>query len=215
MRKASEHFQEKWNSVFRREMRHDKNTSAVSVATRWGTALAALAVIFVSVRMALAQAPAVAPTVGVVPMPPSPWFVYTVIIVVFVGALVALGLVRSAIEASNFSLGDALSEEAQTTVMEKDAAGHDTPRLGSDGKPVTMTVLVGSISRVIALLGTVALMVLFIGFGTFVMYYFATGQGAPKDIDKVVNFLIAGLTLFAPYIVNKFSSLFETLGRTR
>jgi hypothetical protein len=44
--------------------------------------------------------------------------------------------------------------------MEKYAAGHEVPRIGSDGKPVTMTVMVGSISRVIALLGTIALMVL-------------------------------------------------------
>jgi hypothetical protein len=72
-----------------------------------------------------------------------------------------------------------------------------------------MTVMVGSISRVIALLGTIALMVLYIGFGTFVMFYFATGQGVPQQLDELVDFLVSGLTLLAPYAVNKFSSLFN------
>jgi len=146
---------------------------------------------------------------------PPTWFVYGVIIVILAAAFIALLLVRMAIEESRFSLGDALSEEGKANVMEKDVAGHDTPRIGSDGKPMTMTVMVASISRVIALLGTIALMVLFIGFGTFVMYYFGTGQGVPKDLDKVVTFLVAGLTLFAPYVVNQFSKLFDPLGRRR
>ena len=171
----------------------------------------AMFVLMVSVDAALAQAPTAEPTTA----PPAMWFVYTLIIVIFIIAFVALGLVRRSIEDSRFSLGDALSEEGQLTVMEKDAAGHDMPRIGSDGKPVTMTVMVGSISRVIALLGTIALMILFIGFGTFVMYYFATGQGVPRDLDKVVNFMIAGLTLFAPYAVNKFARLFDMLGPRR
>ena len=169
----------------------------------------AMIMLMVSVDAASAQAPE--PTIA----PPAMWFVYTVIIVIFIIALAALGLVRRSIEYSHFSLGDALSEEGQLTVMEKDAAGHDVPRIGSDGKPVTMTVMIGSISRVIALLGTIALMILFIGFGTFVMYYFATGQGVPKDLDKVVNFMFAGLTLFAPYVVNKFAGLFDILSPRR
>ena len=163
------------------------------------------------VDAALAQAPATEPAAA----PPATWFVYTVIIAIFVIAFVSLAFVRRSIEYSHFSLGDALSEEGQVTVMDRDATGHEIPRIGSDGKPVTVTVMVGSISRVIALLGTIALMILFIGFGIFVMYYFATGQGVPRDLDKVVNFMIAGLTLFAPYVVNKFSALFDTLGRVR
>jgi len=179
--------------------------------------LSALVMVFILaiVTGAQAQAPAAAPPTDAIPVPPSTWFVYTVIIAIFVIAFIALALVRSSIEDSRFSLGDALSEEGLQTVMDRDAAGHEAPRIGGDGKPMTMTVMVGSISRVIALLGTIALMVLFIGFGTFVMFYFATGQGVPKDLDKVVNFLFAGLTLFAPYVVNKFSSLFDSLGRRR
>jgi hypothetical protein len=170
---------------------------------------------FVIVNAALAQAPAPASTAEAAVAQPATWFVYGVIIIVFVATLVALLFVRMAVEESTFSLGDALSEEGQATVMDKDAAGHDAPRIGSDGKPMIMTVMVASISRVIALLGTIALVILFIGFGTFVLYYFGTGQGVPKDLDKVVNFLLAGLTLFAPYVVNKFSSLFDPLGRRR
>lgn len=170
-----------------------------------GHGLFALLVIFTLAGVQAAQAQDAAL------VPPDKWFVYTVIIVVFVIAFVVLGIVRAAVANSNFSLGDALSEEAEVTAMEKDAAGNAVPRIGNDGKPVTITVMTASVSRVIAFLGTLALLVLFIGFGTFVMYYFATGQGAPKDLDKIINFLIAGLTLFAPYVVNKFSGLFDTL----
>ena len=31
------------------------------------------------------------------------------------------------------------------------------------------------------------------------------------DLDKVQGFLVSGLTLFAPYLVNKFASVFESL----
>lgn len=37
----------------------------------------------------------------------------------------------------------------------------------------------------------------------------------PDDIDRIVDFLVAGMTLFAPYVVNKFSSLFEGLAPKR
>src|SRR5262252_7496393 len=112
---------------------------------------------FAIVNAALAQAPAPASTAEAAVAQPATWFVYGVIIIVFVATLAALLFVRMAVEESTFSLGDALSEEGLATVMEKDAAGHDAPRIGSDGKPMTMTVMVASISRVIALLGTIAL----------------------------------------------------------
>lgn len=40
-------------------------------------------------------------------------------------------------------------------------------------------------------------------------------QGAPKDTEEVIRFLVAGLTLFAPYAVNKFASLFQGLAPKR
>jgi hypothetical protein len=143
--------------------------------------------------------------------PPPAWFVYAVIGLIVLAALVAMLIVRASISTSTFSLGEALSEEAEVTATDKDGQ----PIADNSGKPVTITKLAGSTSRVIALMGSIVLMVLFIGFGSFVLYFFGTGQGVPKGTDEVVRFLVAGLTLFAPYAVNKFSSLFEGLAPRR
>jgi hypothetical protein len=52
---------------------------------------------------------------------------------------------------------------------------------------------------------------MFLAFGSFALFAFAKSGEMPSSIDQVVKFLLAGLTLFAPYAVNKFSKLFEGL----
>jgi hypothetical protein len=173
----------------------------------------AIWILFLPAGASIAQAQSSVPTAEAPSIVPSIWFIYAVIGVVFVAAFVVLAFIRASIEHSSFSLGDALSEEAQVTVMDKDQAGNQFPRIGPDGKPVMMTALVGSTSRVIALMGALVILVLFIGFGVSVMFYFAAGEGVPRDVDKVVNFMLAGLTLFAPYAVNKFASIFDLIRR--
>ena len=85
------------------------------------------------------------------------------------------------------------------------------PVYDKEGKPVLAPVLKASSSRVIALMGMLAILFMFIGFGTFALYGFGKVGARPESIDKVVNFLVAGMTLFAPYVVNKFASLFQGL----
>jgi hypothetical protein len=63
----------------------------------------------------------------------------------------------------------------------------------------------------VALMGMIVILLMFIAFGSFSLFYFAKTGTMPSSIDEVVEFLVAGLTLFAPYAVNKFSSLFEGL----
>ncbi|MER9565815.1 hypothetical protein [Mesorhizobium sp. M0571] len=117
-----------------------------------------------------------------VPVPaPNIWLVYGVIGAVFLFALMGFGYVRRAVSESTFSLGEALSEEDSLSVMEKDAMGNKIPKVGSDGKPLMATVLVGSTSRVIALSGSIMILLLFTGAGVFVLYYFALGLGVPKE----------------------------------
>lgn len=60
-------------------------------------------------------------------------------------------------------------------------------------------------------MGMIVILLMFLGFGAFALYSFAKTGNMPDSIDKVVNFLVAGLTLFAPYVVNKFSKVFESL----
>jgi hypothetical protein len=166
--------------------------------------LAALLLFLFSAGQALAQA---------TPQPPPPdaWFIYTIIIVVIVVACIALFFIHGMIASSKFSLGEALSEEVQITATTQDGNGNAVPMMDANGKPVTITILVGSSSRMIALIGTIVIVILFFGFGAFVLYHFAVGRNMTAELGAVINFLVAGLTLFAPYTVNKFFSIFESL----
>jgi hypothetical protein len=130
------------------------------------------------------------------------WFIYTVVIVVLVGAFLAIAFIRAAVSSSTtkWSLAEALSEEVTL---------EEIPKGEKDPKKVTR--LCASTSRLIALMGMMVLLLMFIGFGTFALYSFGKTGKIPSSIDKVVKFLLAGLTLFAPYTVNKFASVFESL----
>jgi hypothetical protein len=107
-------------------------------------------------------------------------------------------------------LADALSEEASVVSLEADGSGGFKPRLGADGKPIMITELRASSSRMIALVGMILILLMFLGFGVFAMYSFAK-TGVMPNPENIVNFLAAGMTLFAPYLVNQFSALFEKL----
>jgi hypothetical protein len=140
------------------------------------------------------------------PGAPAPWFVYGVIIVVLVAGLIALLLIRAAVAGSTWSLADALSEDTEVTARLPDGGV-----MMHESKPVTVVEMRASSSRLIALMGMMAILLMFLGFGAFALFRFAMTGEMPDDIDEVVNFLLAGLTLFAPYLVNKFSGLFEGL----
>jgi hypothetical protein len=141
----------------------------------------------------------------------SEWFVYIVIAVVFIAIFTAFGAIRNAVSNSNFRLSEALSEESDITLMETDSQGNRTPCLGKDNKPISVTVLVGSTSRVIALVGMISILMLFLGFGALSMYYFGSGKKFPAGMDEIIKFIVAGITLFAPYTVNKFAKLFRSV----
>jgi hypothetical protein len=130
--------------------------------------------------------------------PPEPLFIYGVIGIIFCASLISFALIRSALSHSKFSLADVLSEEANIT----------SP--GADGKPVTITELRGSSSRVIAFVGMVVILMMFMGFGIFSLYAFAK-NGEMPDSQNIAYFLLGGSMLFAPYGANQFSALFEKL----
>lgn len=176
--------------------------------TRGGIAVcrrgaAGAATLLVLPSLCMAQESTLSPT-------PVPWFVYTVVIGVLVAAIIAILLIRAAVYATNWSLADALSEETEITAVRTNAAGQEEPVIEA-GKPVLVTVMRASSSRLIALMGMIALLLMFLGFGSFTLYHFAATGEMPSGTDKMIDFLVAGMTLFAPYFVNKFSSLFEGL----
>lgn len=124
--------------------------------------------------------------------------------------LFILGMIKSTLSNSKFSLADVLSEEAKITSLEADGSGGFKPRFDAAGNPVMITELRGSSSRVIAFVGMIVILLMFMGFGIFSLYAFAV-QGEMPDSQNIVYFLLGGSMLFAPYGANQFSALFEKL----
>ncbi len=141
---------------------------------------------------------------------PPQWFVYTVIGLVVGGSIIAMLLIRRALGNSNWNLGDALSEDVEISNVTTDAEGNEKVKLVED-KPTTVIVMRASISRLIAFMGMMVILFIFIGFGVFSLYSYAFTGEMPDSTDKVIQFLTGGLTLFAPYVVNKFAGVFESI----
>ena len=136
---------------------------------------------------------------------PQDWFIYIVIAVVFVGLAVVVTSAARRLGASDndWSLGDALSEEADVTVPDASGLPYTI-----NGVVVKKTELAASSSRLIAFMGMIAILFLFLGFGAFILWEFAKTGSVPSATADVTKYLLGGMTLFAPYIVNKFSSVF-------
>ncbi|MFM7264981.1 MAG: glycoside hydrolase family protein [Cyanobium sp.] len=81
----------------------------------------------------------------------------------------------------------------------------NTDILNRTGPPRPLILMEASSSRLIALAGTVAILMIYIGFGTFSLYTYGLTCQMPASTVAVSTFLYSGLTLFAPYIANKFS----------
>ncbi len=94
---------------------------------------------------------------------------------------------RADTRARQWRLSDALSEEVSFV----DAAGH------------TVSLLVASSSRLIAMLGLIVILSLYIGVGMVVLFAFATGGAVPSIVDSVLKFLVGGAGLFVPYLANQ------------
>ncbi len=136
---------------------------------------------------------------------PADWFIYAVIIVVFLGLAIALGAIARRLGAADtrWSLADALSEEADLTVPDANGFPYTV-----NGVVVKATRLAASSSRLIAFMGMIAILSLFLGFGAFILWGFATTGTVPAATAEITKYLVGGMTLFAPYVVNKFSSVF-------
>jgi hypothetical protein len=68
-----------------------------------------------------------------------------------------------------------------------------------------------SSSRLIALVGMVAILFIYVGFGIFSLYTYGLTCQMPASAVAVTTFLYSGLTLFAPYVANKVSGLLQPL----
>ncbi len=141
---------------------------------------------------------------------PNTLFLYGVPAVVFFAVLISVFLINKALSSTKWSLADALSEEVEITLFEGEGDARK-PVYDKEDRPRKVVDMKASTSRVIALMGMMAILMLFLGFGAFSLYSFGATGSMPDSIDRVVQLLLAGLTLFAPYVVNQFSSLFQGL----
>ncbi|MGH7023435.1 MAG: hypothetical protein ACREEB_07575 [Caulobacteraceae bacterium] len=134
-------------------------------------------------------------------------FVLVVIGLLVVLGFVAIGKINGALAKDvNWSLANALSEDVNMPAMDS----NKNPIM-VNGAAVLVPTLVASTSRLIALYGLFAILLLYLGFGGFILYDLGTGQNLPANLGQVQGFLLSGLTLFAPYLVNQFAGVFSSL----
>ncbi len=146
---------------------------------------------------------------------PAMWIIYTVLGVILFGSFIAMLFIRSALSHSDWLFGDALSEEVEINLVLRKPDGSEEVKLDASGNPVMVKVLRASVSRLIALMGMIVILLLFMGFGIFTLYSFAIYGQMPPSTGDILKFLTGGLTLFAPYVVNKFTSVFDRLPKSR
>ena len=157
-----------------------------------------------TVAPAYAQDQAAAQAAGAKYVPLSETLVYVIMAVIYIIVFVAVVGVINALSRKSpalpgergWRLGDALSEEGEIT--------------GPGGGK--QTVMLASSSRLIALLGMIVIMALFLGVGTIVIWELAETGSAPV-LDGVLKYFLAGAGLFIPYSVNQIRSGFESIGK--
>lgn len=124
-------------------------------------------------------------------------------------ALVALTLIvlivvtrRIGHSLKDWSLASALSEEITYKVSDGTVTREETR-------------LEPSVSRYVALFGLVGILVLFIAFGLMLIWAAASGLDIGENAEHFSQYLLYGVVLFAPYAVNKLSSIGEMFGPRR
>jgi GH24 family phage-related lysozyme (muramidase) len=147
--------------------------------------------------------------------------VYALTLIVPLGTFLGLTLVKRRLTREGWSLANALSEPTRLTIpveMRWTESAGDQMAVGqgrgasgqvirgADGTPMAMTLLEASSSRMIATLGALGMLMLYIGFGTFALYSFGLTCQLPGSMPAVSTFLLLGLSLFAPYVANKLST---------
>ncbi|MFN9610779.1 MAG: glycoside hydrolase family protein [bacterium] len=145
----------------------------------------------------------------------------TPVLVISIGILMTVALTLTMLywrlQHGGWSLANAVSEPTHLTIpLDENWAqsqGDNKSRikeLGITGKPTSVTLMEASSSRLIALAGMVAILLIYVGFGVFSLYTYGLTCQMPASTVAVSTFLYSGLTLFAPYVANKMSGLLQS-----
>ena len=132
--------------------------------------------------------------------------------------LVTLAMIYGRLQRTGWSLANAVSEPTRLSIPleEQWAQSQGDNQAGirannPKGPPTAVTLMEASTSRLIALAGMVAILLIYVGFGIFSLYTFGLTCQMPASTVAVSTFLYSGLTLFAPYVANKVSGLLQPL----
>jgi hypothetical protein len=144
-------------------------------------------------------------------VPLSDWATYLILAFAAFGVIIGIMSVRAALSNSSWSLNDALSEEAELDLLDSNGR----PILDASGKPLKSVRLVASSSRLIALLGLIGILSFFLANGLILLWQSAHGVKIDDQWQGFANYLLYGIVMFAPYVVNKFASIFESFAPRR
>jgi hypothetical protein len=135
-------------------------------------------------------------------------------IIVFVDLVFVLALVLISLALgrdSKWSLAAALAENIEWS--------QPAAALGAQGllKPAAPAAdaqsrIEPSASRLIAFVGMLAVVVVFVGMADCVLWRCFTGHPGGMEMGDMIKFLFGGASLFVPYAVNQLRSAFESFG---
>ena len=145
-----------------------------------------------------------------------------IVLGVLLAVVLSLNQIAQLLKSSRWSLANALSEvielkvplDAAWTASQGDlqASLESRPQgavSSAAETPTLLRVLEPSSSRLIALVGMVVILLMYVGFGLFALYTFGLTCQMPSSTGSVTSFLYSGMALFAPYVANKVSEVFR------
>jgi hypothetical protein len=118
---------------------------------------------------------------------------YILIGVVLLGTTAAILNIRSGLSNSKWSLAEALSEDIDVSI--------DDP--ANPGRKLIVSASKSSMSRLIALMGMTAILILYVCIGAACVWSLVQNGKFPDSALQGAAFLTSGMSLFVPYIVNK------------
>ena len=142
----------------------------------------------------------------------SPPLVLTITALILTLIISVLILLSMRLQHGGWSLANAVSEPTHLSIPLDEhwaqSQGDNEARiktLAASGPPTAVILMEASTSRLIALAGSVAILLIYVGFGIFSLYTYGLTCQMPASTVAVSTFLYSGLTLFAPYVANKVS----------
>lgn len=142
----------------------------------------------------------------------SPPLVMAITSAILATILSLLTLIAVRLQRGGWSLANAVSEPTHLSIPLDEhwaqSQGDSQARIRSlaiNGPPKPVVLMEASTSRLIALAGSVAILLIYVGFGIFSLYTYGLTCQMPASTVAVSTFLYSGLTLFAPYVANKVS----------